>query len=126
MLTVLVYAVLLAVMAVGSKPVIVVAVVVSGVCSGMLNTLFTGAAMGSGTVPRAVSSAGYNFCRWFGGAVSATLVGYIATWMGSPRAPFEVAVVCCVIAAGALILRAGTDASDPHSVPPTAAVVGAD
>ena len=126
MLTVLVYAVLLAVMAVGSKPVIVVAVVVSGVCSGMLNTLFTGAAMGSGTVPRAVSSAGYNFCRWFGGAVSATLVGYIATWMGSPRAPFEVAVVCCVIAAGALTLRAGTDASDPHSVPPTAAVVGAD
>ena len=75
----------------------------------MLNTLFTGAAMGSGTVPRAVSSAGYNFCRWFGGAVSATLVGYIATWMGSPRAPFEVAVVCCVIAAGALTLRAGTE-----------------
>ncbi len=70
-------------MAVGSTTVIVVAVIVSGVCSGMLNTLFTGAAMGSGTAPRAVSSAGYNFCRWFGGAVSATLVGYIPTWMGS-------------------------------------------
>ena len=127
MLTVLVYAVLLAVMAFGSKPVIVIAVVASGVCSGLLNTLFTGAAMGSGTAPRAVSSAGYNFCRWFGGAASATLVGYLATWMGSPRAPFEVAVVCCLIAAGALALRgSGTDATDPRHLPSTAALVGAD
>ena len=126
MLTVLVYAVLLAVMALGSKPVIVAAVVVSGVCSGMLNTLFTGAAMSSGTAPRAVSSAGYNFCRWFGGAVAATLVGYLATWFGSARAPFEVAVVCCIVAAGALMLRAGTDTTDPHVLPDTAAVVGAD
>ncbi|GAA2814235.1 MFS transporter [Saccharopolyspora taberi] len=122
-LAVLIYAVLLVVMAVGSKPVVVVAVILSGLASGLLNTLFTGTAMSISSAPRPVASAGYNFCRWFGGAVAATLVGHIAEWTGAPQAPFFVGAVACVLAAGLLVvdLRRRTD---EHQVPAEAVLVG--
>ncbi|MBW4715526.1 MFS transporter [Saccharothrix obliqua] len=92
---VLAFAVLMLVMAVPSKPLLVVAVIVSGLVSGLLNTLFTGTAMSVSDAPRPVASAGYNFLRWLGGALAATFVSHLAQ-------PFVVAAVCCVLAAGLL------------------------
>ncbi|MEC3981535.1 MFS transporter [Amycolatopsis sp. H20-H5] len=116
------YAVLMLVMAVPSKPLLIVAIIVSGLVSGLLNTLFTGTAMSISDAPRPVASAGYNFLRWLGGAVAATLVGHVAEWFGSPQSPFVVAAVLCVLAGGLLSFR-GRQA-DPHEVPPEAALVG--
>lgn len=120
--SVLGYAVVLALMMVPSKPVVVVGIIVSGLVSGLLNTLFTGTAMSISDSPRPVASAGYNFCRWLGGALAATLVGHVADWLGSPHAPFGVAAVLCVIAGGLLAIRASK--RDPHKVPAEAALVG--
>ncbi|GAA2335189.1 MFS transporter [Saccharopolyspora halophila] len=120
-IAVLLYAVVLAVMAIGPKPVVVVGVIVSGIASGLLNTLFTGSAMSVSDAPRPVASAGYNFCRWLGGAVAATLVGHVAEWLGFDSAPFAVGAVLCVIAA--LLLAPGLR-RNPHRVPAEAALVG--
>jgi predicted MFS family arabinose efflux permease len=92
----LAYAVVLAGFVYGSKPVIVGAIIVSGLCSGFLNTFFTGMAMSASPAPRPVASAGYNFCRWLGGAAAATLVGHVADWMGSDRGPFVLAIVLSI------------------------------
>ncbi|MDR7302168.1 MFS transporter [Haloactinomyces albus] len=119
---VLAYAALLGVMTIDSKVVVVVGVILSGLASGLLNTLFTGAAMSASSAPRPVASAGYNFCRWFGGALAATLVGHVAEWFDSPHAPFAVGAVACVLAAG--LLLSGRCRPDPHTVPAEAAVVG--
>jgi ACDE family multidrug resistance protein len=116
------YAVLMLVMVIPSKPVLVVAIVVSGLVSGLLNTLFTGTAMSISDAPRPVASAGYNFCRWLGGAVAATLVGHVAEWFGFANAPFLAATVLCLLAGGLLAVRERTP--DPHSVPAEAALVG--
>ncbi len=121
-LAVLAYAVLLAVMLVPSKPVLVAAIIASGLVSGLLNTLFTGMAMSISDAPRPVASAGYNFLRWMGGAVAATLVGYVAEWFGSPHAPFLVAAVLCVLAGG--LLAARRTKPDVYRVPEEAALVG--
>ncbi|GAA4537874.1 MFS transporter [Amycolatopsis samaneae] len=116
------YAVLMLVLAVPSKPVVVVGIIVSGLVSGLLNTLFTGTAMSISDAPRPVASAGYNFCRWLGGAVAATLVGHVADWFGWPHAPFVVAAVLCVVAGGLLMVR--TRQADPRTLPKEAALVG--
>ncbi|MGP4016662.1 MFS transporter [Saccharopolyspora sp. 5N708] len=123
MIAVLIYAVLLGIMAVGSKPVVIVGVILSGLASGLLNTLFTGSAMSVSNAPRPVASAGYNFCRWLGGAAAATLVGHVADWFGSPYAPFAAGAVLCVIAAGLLITDLRTK-SNKHEVPTEAALIG--
>ncbi|OZM72736.1 MFS transporter [Amycolatopsis antarctica] len=120
--SVLGYAVLMLLMAVPSKPLLVVAIILSGLASGLLNTLFTGTAMSISPAPRPVASAGYNFCRWLGGAAAATLVGHIAEWFGSPQAPFLVAAVLCVIAGGLLAVRERV--ADQRNVPAEAALVG--
>lgn len=122
-IAVLIYAALMLAMALGGKPVVVVAVILSGIASGLLNTLFTGTAMSISSAPRPVASAGYNFCRWLGGALAATLVGHIAEWLGSPHAPFAVAAVSCVIAAGLLSVDL-VRKRNAHRVPSEAAVVG--
>jgi MFS transporter, ACDE family, multidrug resistance protein len=120
--SVLGYAVLMVVLVVPSKPVIVVGVIASGLVSGLLNTLFTGTAMSISGAPRAVASAGYNFCRWLGGAVAATLVGHVAEWLGSEHAPFVIAAILCLLAGGLLAIR--TNNADPPRVPREAALVG--
>ncbi|GAA4854670.1 MFS transporter [Saccharopolyspora rosea] len=124
-LAVVIYAVLLALMAVGSKPVVVVAVVLSGLASGLLNTLFTGSAMSISGAPRPVASAGYNFCRWLGGAVAATLVGHVASWLGFKQSPFAVGAVLCLVAALllALEMRSSKNANE-RELPTEAALVG--
>ena len=119
---VLAFAALMLVMSVDSKPVLVVGVILSGVVSGLLNTLFTGTAMSISPSPRPVASAGYNFLRWLGGAAAATLVGHVAEWFGSDHAPFVAATVLCVIAAG--LLSVGAKQPDPHTLPAGAVLVG--
>ncbi|WP_326567303.1 MFS transporter [Amycolatopsis rhabdoformis] len=116
------YTVLMLVLAVPSKPVVVVGIVLSGLVSGLLNTLFTGTAMSISDAPRPVASAGYNFCRWLGGAVAATLVGHVADWLGWEQGPFVIAAALCVVAAALLSLR--EKKADPHAVPKEAALVG--
>ncbi|RZS37693.1 putative MFS family arabinose efflux permease [Herbihabitans rhizosphaerae] len=122
LLAVVGYAALLAVMTVHDKTVLVIAVIVSGLVSGLLNTLFTGMAMSISDAPRPVASAGYNFCRWLGGAAAATLVGHVAEWFGSPQAPFLIGALLCLGAAG--LLAVPDRAADAHEVPATAALVG--
>ena len=119
-LAVLGYAVLMALLLIPNPTVTVLAVIASGVISGLLNTLFTGTAMSISDAPRPVASAGYNFLRWFGGAAAAILVGHIADWTGFQHAPFAVAAVLCLVAA--LLLRGRV--ADPHQVPSEAALVG--
>ncbi|GAA3534251.1 MFS transporter [Amycolatopsis ultiminotia] len=116
------YTVLMLVLAIPSKPVVVVGIILSGLVSGLLNTLFTGTAMSISDAPRPVASAGYNFCRWLGGAVAATLVGHVADWLGWQQGPFVVAAVLCLIAAVLLSLR--EKKADPHVLPKEAALVG--
>lgn len=123
-LAVLMYAALLAIMTIDDKAVLIVAIVVSGLASGLLNTLFTGSAMSVSKAPRPVASAGYNFCRWLGGALAATLVSHVASWFGSPQAPFAVGAVACLAAAGLLALGLRSGRTDPHEVPREAAAVG--
>ncbi|NUT48872.1 MAG: MFS transporter [Saccharothrix sp.] len=106
---------LMLVMAVPSKPLLVVAVIVSGVVSGLLNTLFTSAAMSVSPAPRPVASAGYNFLRWLGGALAATFVGHLAQ-------PFVVAAACCFLAA--CLLAVGR--TSRRTVPTEAILVGED
>ncbi|MFT3898651.1 MAG: MFS transporter [Gordonia sp. (in: high G+C Gram-positive bacteria)] len=74
------------------------AIIASGVPGGVLNTLFTSVAMASGSAdtPRSVSSAGYSFLRWMGGAASAMIVAHLAHWFGSP-APYLFAAAYCLI-----------------------------
>ncbi|MEV0067257.1 MULTISPECIES: MFS transporter [unclassified Amycolatopsis] len=116
------YTVLMLVLAVPNKTVVVIGIVLSGLVSGLLNTLFTGTAMSISNAPRPVASAGYNFCRWLGGAVAATLVGHVADWLGWEQGPFVIAAALCVIAAVLLSLR--EKKTDPHEVPKEAALVG--
>lgn len=122
---VLVYGALLAVAAIWHQdvPLVVAVVVLSGIASGVLNTLFTGTAMSIADAPRPVASAGYNFLRWAGGALAATGVAHIAEWFGSPAAPYYAGALCCVIAA-AILFRIGSERTDTREVPAEAALVG--
>ncbi len=123
------YAVVMVIAAIGvlahSVPLIGFAVIVSGIPSGVLNTLFTSVAMASGDTPRSVASAGYSFLRWMGAAVAAVLVSYLAEWFGTAAAPFWFAAAYCVIAVGAVSLVRGA-AAQTHDVEPEAALVGAE
>ncbi len=125
------YAVVMALAAIGAVEhtvwLIGLAVILSGLPSGVLNTLFTGVAMSAGDAgtPRSVSSAGYSFLRWMGAAVSAVLVAHLADWFGSVSTPFWFAVGYCVVAVAAVSLVRVT-ASDDHHVDDEAALVGAE
>lgn len=102
------------------------AVVLSGLPSGVLNTLFTDLAMSSGgtDTPRSVSSAGFSFLRWMGGAaIAAVLVAYLAKWFGSDAAPWWFATAYCVVALGAVALIQGV-ADD--EIDDDAALIGAE
>jgi ACDE family multidrug resistance protein len=121
--SVLGFAAVMAIMVVPSKPVVVAGIVVSGLVSGLLNTLFTGTAMSISQAPRPVASAGYNFCRWFGGALAAFGVAHVAEWTGTPHGPFVVASGCCVLA-GLLLLGVRHEEPEPHQVPAEAVLVG--
>ncbi|WP_207842445.1 MFS transporter [Williamsia soli] len=112
-----VFAVVMAAAAIGTagdnKALVMAAIIVSGIPSGVLNTALTGMAMAAGTGPRSVSSAGYNFLRWMGAAVSALLVAHLAEWFDSNAAPYWFAVGYCAVAVLAISLVGGAPKPEP-------------
>ena len=92
--------------AAGSVPTVIALVIACGIPLGVLNTLFTQSAMNIAPVPRPVASAGYNFVRFLGGAVSPWICGKIGESVG-PAAPFWFGATC-VAAALAVLLGFGS------------------
>ncbi len=90
----------------GSTTGVVILVILCGIPLGLLNTLFTQTAMNIAPVPRPVASAGYNFVRFLGGAVSPWICGKIGESI-SPAAPFWFGAIC-VAAALAVLMIFGT------------------
>ncbi len=88
-------------MNVHNAPVVTTLVILCGAPLGVLNTLFTETAMNISPVPRPVASAGYNFVRFLGGAISPYVCGKLGENV-SPAAPFWFGA-CCV-AAGLIVL----------------------
>ena len=83
--------------------VLIVAVIVSGVASGLNNTLVTQAVMEVAPVERPVASAAYSFVRFFGGGLAPFVAGIVGTAL-SVHVPFWIAVVALVIAIVLLIV----------------------
>ena len=97
------FTVLLAAIAlnVHNAPVVTTLVILCGAPLGVLNTLFTETAMNISPVPRPVASAGYNFVRFLGGAISPYVCGKLGENV-SPAAPFWFGASC--VAAGLIVL----------------------
>ena len=81
------------------------AVIACGAPLGVLNTLFTETAMNVSPVPRPVASAGYNFVRFLGAAVSPFICGKLGESVGL-SAPFFFGA-CCVVTGLAILLIFG-------------------
>ncbi len=102
------------------------AVVLSGLPSGVLNTLFTDLAMSSGgtDTPALGVQRGLQLPALDGGAaIAAVLVAYLAKWFGSDAAPWWFATAYCVVALGAVALIQGV-ADD--EIDDDAALIGAE
>ncbi|MBK1663907.1 MFS transporter [Rhodospirillum rubrum] len=77
------FALLLCVMAFGTIPMIVTAVIASGALMGVNNTVYTEMALEVSEQPRPVASAAYNFLRWFAGVIAP----YAASRLGESSGP---------------------------------------
>jgi predicted MFS family arabinose efflux permease len=99
------FTVILVVMAtnVHHSGVIATCVVLCGIPLGVLNTLFTETAMNVAPVPRPVASAGYNFVRFLGGALSPWICGKLGENV-SEAAPFWFGAICVAVGLGVLVL----------------------
>jgi predicted MFS family arabinose efflux permease len=84
---------------------VTVLVIACGAPLGVLNTMFTEAAMNVSPVPRPVASAGYNFVRFLGAAASPWICGKLGEEIG-PSAPFWFGTAC-VVGALAMIMVFG-------------------
>jgi predicted MFS family arabinose efflux permease len=82
---------------VGSETTMVIMVILCGIPLGVLNTLFTASAMNISPVPRPVASAGYNFVRFLGGAVSPYICGKLGENVGL-SAPYWFGATCVAVA----------------------------
>jgi MFS family permease len=89
---------LVVVMAYAPHNLLVAAVIASGALLGINNTLFTEAAMEISHHPRPVASSGYNFVRWFGGALGPYAASQLAEHV-DVHLPY-------LVAAGALLVSA--------------------
>lgn len=98
------FAALLLMIAFGSPPLIVAAVVLSGALMGINNTVYTEIALEVSTAPRAVASAGYNFVRWFAGVIAPYAAPKIAEWAGA-ETTFVVSAAAALIATAILFIR---------------------
>jgi MFS family permease len=96
------FAVILAVMAIGTehKPVLVVGVILAGAFLGINNTLITETVMKVSPVERGVASAAYSFVRFGGGAIAPYLAGklgersvHVPFWVGSGAVVLAVLVL---------------------------------
>lgn len=97
-------AVLIALMGVQSLAAMSFLIVLSGLLSGISNSLFTTYVMQS-KFERNIVSGGYNFLRWSGAAVAPIASGFIGEHFGM-RLPYLIAAVCTLIAFG-LITHTG-------------------
>ncbi len=100
-----VFTLIMAGLAVGvqNHAVVTVLVIACGAPLGVLNTLFTEAAMNVSPVPRPVASAGYNFVRFLGAAASPFICGKLGEEIGL-SAPFWFGAACVVVGLGVLLV----------------------
>jgi predicted MFS family arabinose efflux permease len=103
-LNLLAFAVLLAVMAIGTdnKAVLATCVVVAGLFIGINNTLITETVMKAAPVERGVASAAYSFLRFGGGAVAPWLAGVLGETFNA-HLPFWVGAAAVLLGAGVLV-----------------------
>ena len=118
------FAVILAVMAVGTenKTVLVVGVILAGAFLGVNNTLITETVMKVAPVERGVASAAYSFVRFSGGAVAPWLAGTLGErsthqpyWVGSGAV-----VLAVVVLLTARRIIGSLDAAPDHGADPVA------
>ena len=116
------FAIILAVMAIGTehKPVLVVGVILSGAFLGVNNTLVTETVMKISPVERGVASAAYSFVRFSGGAVAPWLAGtlgersvHLPFWIGSGAV-----VLAVIVLLSARSLISALDAAPGHGAEP--------
>lgn len=96
--------------------VLIVTVIVSGICSGLNNTLVTQAVMEVAPVERPVASASYSFVRFLGGGLAPFVAGVVGTAL-TVHVPFWIAVGALVIAIALLLasrrlITAGVEAAE--------------
>ncbi|GEK80455.1 MFS transporter [Agrococcus baldri] len=98
----------LAVMAIWADvpAVLITTVILSGMFSGLNNTLVTQAVMQVATVERPVASAAYSFVRFFGGGLAPFVAGVLGTAL-SVHVPFWLGVIALALAV-ALLLAVGS------------------
>ncbi len=125
-------AVIMAVIAacVDTPAVVIVAVIVSGACIGINNTLTTQAVMLVAPVERPVASSAYGFVRFIGGGIAPYAAGKLADAAGLGL-PFYVGAAAFVLAIPVLatghgmLRRAEERLGESAPVPPTLTAVGA-
>lgn len=83
-------------------PVVIAAVICSGIFVGVSNTLVTTAVMSIAPVERPVASATYGFVRFIGGGLAPFAAGQLAEHLNA-RVPFVIAAITLVVAG--LVLR---------------------
>jgi predicted MFS family arabinose efflux permease len=86
----------------GSVTGVIVLVIACGIPCGLLNTLYTQTALNIAPVPRPVASAGYNFVRFLGGAVSPYLCSKLGESVGVD-VPFWFGAGCVAVALAVLL-----------------------
>ncbi|MDT0401381.1 MFS transporter [Streptomyces edwardsiae] len=117
-------------MGVDTPTVVIVAVIVSGACIGINNTLTTQAVMLVAPVERPVASSAYGFLRFIGGGIAPYAAGKLADAAGLSL-PFYVGAASFllaipVLATGHRMLReAETRPADPEPLVPALTAVGA-
>jgi MFS family permease len=104
-LNLLAFAVLLAVMAIGTdhRAVLATCVVLAGLFIGVNNTLITETVMKAAPIERGVASAAYSFLRFGGGAVAPWLAGFLGETYGA-HLPFWVGAAAVLLGAGVMVL----------------------
>jgi MFS family permease len=104
----------------GHKPVLIVAVIVSGAFIGLSNTLMTQAVMQVSPVDRSVASAAYGFVRFIGGGLAPFCAGKLAAHFDD-HVPFYLGALALVLGIGVLAsghrLIAAADGAG-HGAPP--------
>ncbi|TPW28699.1 MFS transporter [Pararhizobium mangrovi] len=97
---------LLVAIALGSRGMVIAAVVLAGAVMGVNNTIYTEMALEVSNAQRPVASAGYNFVRWFAGVVAPFAAPKIAE-LTTPAVSFLIAAASCLLAIA--VLYAGRD-----------------
>lgn len=111
-----------------SPPVVMAAVVVSGACIGINNTLTTQAVMLVAPVPRSVASSAYGFVRFIGGGLAPFAAGKIAE-ASTESVAFLVGAVAFVLAipvlaSGHRLVARAEAGLEEHPVSPPSSATG--